>query len=391
MSKTLFDNISLLVTNDPVHDGTPLGVINNGAVLVEDGKIAWIGESAKAPRADAAEIIDANDRCVIPGFVDSHNHLVFAGDRSAEFRARMQGEKYTAGGINYTVEKTRLATRETLFSNVKSLVSEANSTGTTTLEIKSGYGLTPAHEKRALDIAREFTEETTFLGAHVVPSEFIGNADEYVSLVIGEMLDEVKAGSKWIDVFCDRGAFTPDQTRTILKAGIAKGLAPRLHANQLEAGEGIAIGVEIDAASVDHVSYFTDVDIALLSKSNTVATFLPGAEFSTRCKYPDARRMLEAGVDLAIASDCNPGSSYTNNMQFIIALAVRECFFTPEQALWSATAGGAKALRRSDIGVLKVGANADLLLLNSPSYIHLAYRPGVNQIEQVWRNGERIK
>jgi len=343
MSKTLFDNISLLVTNDPVYDGTPLGVINNGAVLVEDGKIAWIGESAKAPRADAAEVIDANDRCVIPGFVDSHNHLVFAGDRSAEFRARMQGEKYTAGGINYTVEKTRLATRETLISNVKALVSEANSTGTTTLEIKSGYGLTPAHEKRSLDIAREFTEETTFLGAHVVPSEFIGNADEYVSLVIGEMLDEVKASSKWIDVFCDRGAFTPDQTRTILKAGIAKGLAPRLHANQLEAGEGIAIGVELDAASVDHVSHFTDADIALLSKSNTVATFLPGAEFSTRSKYPDARRMLEAGVDLAIASDCNPGSSYTNNMQFIIALAVRECFFTPEQALWSATAGGAKA------------------------------------------------
>jgi len=391
MSKTLFDNISLLVTNDPAHDGTPLGIISNGAVLIEDGKIAWIGESAKAPRADAAEIIDAKDRCVIPGFVDSHNHLVFAGDRSAEFRARMQGEKYTAGGINYTVEKTRLATRETLISNVKTLVSEANSTGTTTLEIKSGYGLTPAHEKRSLDIAREFTEETTFLGAHVVPSEFIGNTDEYVSLVIGEMLDEVKAISKWIDVFCDRGAFTPDQTRTILKAGIAKGLAPRLHANQLEAGEGIAIGVELDAASVDHVSHFTDADIALLSKSNTVATFLPGAEFSTRSKYPDARRMLEAGVDLAIASDCNPGSSYTNNMQFIIALAVRECFFTPEQALWSATAGGAKALRRSDIGVLKVGANADLLLLNSPSYIHLAYRPGVNQIEQVWRNGERIK
>ncbi len=391
MSKTLFDNISLLVTNDPVYDGTPLGVINNGAVLVEDGKIAWIGESAKAPRADAAEVIDANDRCVIPGFVDSHNHLVFAGDRSAEFRARMQGEKYTAGGISYTVEKTRLATRETLISNVKALVSEANSTGTTTLEIKSGYGLTPAHEKRSLDIAREFTEETTFLGAHVVPSEFIGNADEYVSLVMGEMLDEVKARSKWIDVFCDRGAFTPDQTRTILKAGIAKGLAPRLHANQLEAGEGIAIGVELDAASVDHVSHFTDADIALLSKSNTVATFLPGAEFSTRSKYPDARRMLEAGVDLAIASDCNPGSSYTNNMQFIIALAVRECFFTPEQALWSATAGGAKALRRSDVGVLKVGTNADLLLLNSPSYIHLAYRPGVNQIEQVWRNGERIK
>ena len=391
MSRILFDNISLLVTNDPIHDGTPLGVINQGAVLIEDEKILWIGESSSAPRDDVSEIVDANSQCVIPGFVDSHNHLVFAGDRSSEFRARMQGEKYTAGGIKSTVEKTRLATRESLVSNVKSLVSEANSTGTTTLEIKSGYGLTPAHEKRSLDIAREFTEETTFLGAHVVPAEFTGNSDDYVSLVTGEMLDEVASQSKWIDVFCDRGAFTPDQTRTILKAGIAKGLAPRLHANQLEAGEGIAIGVEFDAASVDHVSHFTDADIILLSGSNTVATFLPGAEFSTRSKYPDARRMLEAGVDLAIASDCNPGSSYTNNMQFIIALAVRECFFSPEQALWSATAGGAKALRRNDIGVLKVGARADLLILNSSSYIHLAYRPGVNQIEQVWRDGKRIK
>ena len=391
MSRILFDNISLLITNDPIHDGTPLGIINQSAVLVEDGKILWVGESSSAPRDDVSEIVDANSQCVTPGFVDSHNHLVFAGDRSAEFRARMQGEKYTAGGINSTVEKTRLATRESLVSNVKSLVSEANSTGTTTIEIKSGYGLTPAHEKRSLDIAREFTEETTFLGAHVVPAEFIGNSDDYVSLVIGEMLDEVVSQSKWIDVFCDRGAFTADQTRTILKAGIAKGLAPRLHANQLEAGEGIAIGVEFDAASVDHVSHFTDADIALLSRSNTVATILPGAEFSTRSKYPDARRMLEAGIDLAIASDCNPGSSYTNNMQFIIALAVRECFFSPEQALWSATAGGAKALRRNDIGVLKVGARADLLILNSSSYIHLAYRPGVNQIEQVWRDGKRIK
>ena len=391
MSRILFDNISLLITNDPIHDGTPLGIINQSAVLVEDGKILWVGESSSAPRDDVSEIVDANSQCVTPGFVDSHNHLVFAGDRSAEFRARMQGEKYTAGGINSTVEKTRLATRESLVSNVKSLVSEANSTGTTTLEIKSGYGLTPAHEKRSLDIAREFTEETTFLGAHVVPAEFIGNSDDYVSLVTGEMLDEVASQSKWIDVFCDRGAFTADQTRTILKAGIAKGLAPRLHANQLEAGEGIAIGVEFDAASVDHVSHFTDADIALLSRSNTVATILPGAEFSTRSKYPDARRMLEAGIDLAIASDCNPGSSYTNNMQFIIALAVRECFFSPEQALWSATAGGAKALRRNDIGVLKVGARADLLILNSSSYIHLAYRPGVNQIEQVWRDGKRIK
>lgn len=390
MSHTLISNIGLLVTNDATHDGTPLGLIHDAAILVNNGKIEWVGSSAAAPKSDVQNTIDAHGNCVIPGFVDSHNHLVFAGDRSAEFSARMQGQKYQAGGINYTVNQTRSASTADLRANVARLLNEAHKTGTTTVEIKSGYGLTVEDEVRSIEIAASFTEETTFLGAHIVPSDFANSPEDYVALVTGQMLDGVSRKAKWIDVFSDRGAFNPDQTRRILAAGVAKGLRPRLHANQLEQGQGIAIGVEFDAASVDHISHFTDDDIAFLSSSKTVATFLPGAEFSTRSTYPDARRMLDAGITVALASDCNPGSSFTNNMPFIIALAVREMFFTPEQALWSATAGGAAALRRDDIGVLAVGKSADLSVLTSSSYIHLAYRPGVHQIEQVWRNGSRI-
>jgi imidazolonepropionase len=390
MSRTLISNIGLLVTNDSTHDGTPLGLIHDAAILVNNGKIEWVGSSAEAPKSDVEEKFDAQGKCVIPGFVDSHNHLIFAGDRSAEFSARMQGEKYKAGGINYTVEQTRNATTAELTANASSLLAEAYNSGTTTVEIKSGYGLTVKDEIRSIEIASTFTEETTFLGAHIVPSDFADSPEDYVSLVTGPMLDEVGRKAKWIDVFSDKGAFNPDQTRRILSAGVAKGLRPRLHANQLEQGEGIAIGVEFDAASVDHISHFTNSDIALLENSHTVATFLPGAEFSTRSAYPDARRMLDAGINVALASDCNPGSSFTNNMPFIIALAVREMFFTPEQALWSATAGGAAALRREDIGALTPGKSADFSILSSPSYIHLAYRPGVHQIEQVWRDGSRI-
>ena len=391
MSRTLITNIGLLVTNDSAHDGTPLGLLQGAAIVINDGTIEWVGSDLSAPKSDAQDVVDAHGMCVIPGFVDSHNHLIFAGDRSAEFSARMRGEKYTAGGINYTVAQTRKATTDALKTNAERLINEAYASGTTTVEIKSGYGLTLDDEIRSIDIASEFTDETTFLGAHIVPTEYVNSPEDYVALVTGPMLDGVARKAKWIDVFSDRGAFNPDQTRAILAAGVAKGLKPRLHANQLELGQGIEIGVEFDAASVDHISHFTDADISLLAGSKTVATFLPGAEFSTRSQYPDARRMLDAGITVALASDCNPGSSFTNNMSFIIALAVREMFFTPEQALWSATAGGASALRRSDIGVLAKGMRADFSILSSPSYIHLAYRPGVNQIEQVWRNCSRIK
>ena len=390
MSNLLVTDIGCLVTNDQAHDGTPLGIISDAALSVTDGRVSWVGSASEVKTSDYQNVVSAKGKAVIPGFVDSHNHLIFAGDRAAEFSARMQGQLYAAGGINYTVEQTRSASSDQLRANAAALVIEGLTAGTITVEIKSGYGLTIADEVRSLQIAREFTEETTFLGAHVVPTEFNSAPEDYVAMVCGPMLEAIAPYAKWIDVFCDRGAFTPAQTRQILAAGISNGLLPRLHANQLEPGEGIKVGVELGAASVDHISHYSDADISLLAGSKTVATFLPGAEFSTRSKYPDARPLIEAGVNLAIASDCNPGSSYTTNMSLMIALAVREMFFTPEQGLWSATKGGAMALRRTDIGHLSVGAKADFVILNSNSYLHLAYRPGVNLIEQVWRNGNQV-
>jgi imidazolonepropionase len=391
MVSILIEQIPLLVTNDSSHDGTVLGIIHDAAMVVEDGMIAWVGNTTNASRDGIDQLIDATNRCVIPGFVDSHTHLVFGGDRSQEFSARMRGEKYAPGGIAATVAATRSATDSDLRKNALFLFNEALVSGTTTIEIKSGYGLTVVDEKRSLEIARALTPESTFLGGHVVPVEYQNDVDGYVDLVCGEMLGMAVPFAKWIDVFCDRGAFTPEQARKILTCGVSKGLLPRLHANQLEEGAGIAIGVELDCASVDHVTYASDSDLALLERSNTVATLLPGAEFSTRSKYPDARRFLEAGITLAIASDCNPGSSYSTSMPFMIAIAVRDMYFSPEQALWSATRGGAQALRRDDVGQLAVGSKANFLFLKSPTYIHLAYRPGVQLIDEVWRNGIHIQ
>jgi imidazolonepropionase len=391
MTSKLFFNIGQLVTNDPLHDGTKLGVIENAALLIEDGVVAWAGPADDAPDHHIKKKIDVNGRAVIPGFVDSHNHMIFAGDRSKEFRARMLGESYSAGGIAHTVAKTRAASNEVLRLNAESLFAEAYSSGTTTIECKSGYGLTVDDEKRSLAIAQEFTDETTYLGAHVVPVEYKTNPKDYVDLVCGQMLDAALPHAKWIDVFCDKGAFSVEDARTILQAGMKKGLLPRIHANQIQEGGGVKLGVELAVASVDHVSHISVKDIEALSKSKVVATLLPGAEFSTRSAYPDVRPLLEASITVALASDCNPGSSYTTNMPFIIAIAVREMHFSPEQALWSATLGGAKALLRSDVGHLSEGASADFTILKSDSYLHLAYRPGVNLVEQVWRNGLQIR
>lgn len=384
MASLLITNIGELVTNSPEFGPTSLGIARNAAILVEDDRVAWIGSAAQAQSLSADRQIDARSAAVIPGFVDSHAHLVFAGDRAGEFEARMSGASYSAGGIKSTVTATRSATDDDLRKNLKRLVNEARNSGTTTIECKSGYGLTVADEARSLRIASEETSETTYLGAHVVPVEYSERIDEYVDLVIGEMLDACVPHAKWIDVFCDRGAFDPDSTRRILKAGIAKGLRPRLHANQLEHGQGVQIAVEFDAASADHCTHLAAADVEALASSNTVATLLPGAEFSTRSNYPNARALLDAGAKVAIATDCNPGSSYTTNMPFCIALAVREMHMTPAEALYAATLGGAKALRRQDIGHLAPGARADFVLLNAPSYLHLAYRPGVNLINQVF-------
>ncbi|GAB7071809.1 imidazolonepropionase [Mycobacterium hodleri] len=385
---TLYTGIGELVTNDPSQgDGTALGIVRDGAVVVEGDRIAWVGQREHAPDADSR--VDLGYASVIPGFVDSHAHLVFAGERSAEFAARMSGQAYAAGGIATTVAATRAADDSTLDHGLQRLADELLRGGVTTFETKSGYGLTVADEARALRLAGAFTEETTFLGAHVVPQEYRDDRDGYVDLVVGPMMQACAPLARWVDVFCDRGAFDVDETRTILQAGMAAGLVPRLHAGQLEQGAGIQLAVELGAASVDHCTYAADADVAALAAAadTTVATLLPGAEFSTRATWPDARRFLDAGATVALATDCNPGSSFTSSMSFCIAVAVRDMYFTPAQALWSATAGGAKALRRDDVGVLAVGRRADFVVLDAPSYVHLAYRPGVPLVRDVVTGG----
>ncbi len=383
--------IGTLVTNDASLERGKLGIINNAALVIgDDNKIAWAGESVNLPREFVGMATNVGGRAIIPGFVDSHTHLVFGGDRASEFEARMSGKPYTAGGIRTTMTATRAATNEILIENAQRLANEALHSGTTTLEVKSGYGLSVTDETRSLQVASTITSETTFLGAHVVPPD--SKIDDYVNLVCGEMLTQCAPNAKWIDVFCDHGAFDVGHARAILTAGAKAGLGLRIHANQLRHGGGVQLGVEMGAASCDHCTHLNDADISALADANgrTVATLLPTAELCTRSKFPDARRLLDAGVTIALASDCNPGSSYTTSMPLVISLAVLNMNMTCDEAVWSATAGGAAALRRTDIGSLHIGAQADFALLNSSSHIHLAYRPGVQLINAVFKKGECV-
>lgn len=387
MSSTLITGIGELVTNDPDADDL-LGAIADAALVVEGTTVAWVGRAIDAPDAD--ERLDVGGRAVLPGFVDSHSHLVFAGDRAAEFAARMAGESYAAGGIRTTVAATRAASDDQLTSHVARLVAEMRRQGTTTVEIKSGYGLSTHDEARSLAVARQFTEETTFLGAHVVPAEHADDPAAYVDLVTGPMLDAAAPYARWIDVFCERGAFDGDQARAVLAAGAAKGLRGRLHANQLGPGPGVRLAAELGLTAVDHCTYLEDADVDALRDSGTIATLLPGVEFSTRQPYPDARRLLDAGVRVAIASDCNPGSCFTSSLPLCVALAVREMGMTPAEAVHAATATGARALDRDDVGALTVGKRADLMVLDAPTHVHLAYRPGVPLVQQVWQGGRPV-
>jgi imidazolonepropionase len=369
MTSLCVDNIGLLVTNDP-----ELGERRDVALVIEDGIVAAV---LPAGGAQTDERIDAAGRCVIPGFVDSHTHLVFAGDRADEFAARMAGAPYAAGGIRVTTQATRAAARDDLLALARARRDEALRQGITHTEIKSGYGLDVEHEARLCEVAAQLTDDVTFLGAHLVPPEYEGRADDYVDLVCGEMLAACLPHARWIDVFCETGAFDAEQSRRVLEAGRAAGLGLRVHGNQLGPGPGVQLAVEMGAASVDHCTFLSDADVEALAGSDTVATVLPATDFSTRQPYPDARPVLDAGAAVAIATNCNPGSSYTSSMAFCLALAVRDLRMTVTEALTAATLGGARALRRDDIGHLGIGARGDAVLLDAPSPAHLVYRPGM--------------
>jgi imidazolonepropionase len=385
MTSTVITGIGELTTNND-----ELGTLADAALVIDGDRIVWAGPASAAPDAD--QRLDVDGRAVLPGWVDSHTHLVFAGDRTAEFAARMAGKPYQAGGIAVTVQATRAATDEELAANLRKHIAEATAQGTTCVETKTGYGLTVADELRAAKIAAE-ADEVTFLGAHLVPPG--EDADAYVDLVRGEMLDAVAPHVHWCDVFCEEGAFDAEQSRRVLVAAKERGLGLRVHGNQLAPGPGVRLAVELGAASVDHCTYLSKSDVDALAGSDTVATLLPACDLSTRQPLPDARLLLDAGATVALASNCNPGSSYTSSMAFCVATAVLQMRMSIEEAVRAVTWGGARALRRESgdgaVGVLRPGARADIHVLDAPSATWLAYRPGVPLTHAVWRKGTRIR
>lgn len=397
----LIDSIGELTTNDESLGEGPGGRIHDAAVVIEEDRIAWVGRAAQAPEAD--DRFDADGRAMLPGWVDSHTHMVFAGDRTAEFEARMAGESYAAGGINVTVNATRAASDEVLEANLVRLVSEARRGGTTTLETKTGYGLTVEDEVRSARIAAAHVDAVTFLGAHLVPAG--EDPRRYLDMVTGPMLDAVAPYVSAVDVFCESGAFDEGATRRVLDAARAAGLATRVHGNQLGHGPGAHLAVEHGSLSVDHVGFLTDEDVDALAGSwaagrGTVATVLPACDLSTRMPLAPTRRLIDAGAVVAIASNCNPGTSYTSSMAFCVATAVLQMGLTVQEAVRAATLGGAIALgmdedgwldprgeRQTAVGSIRPGARADLQLLQAPSVTHLAYRPGMPLTAALWRAG----
>ncbi|MCW2131363.1 imidazolonepropionase [Arthrobacter sp. VKM Ac-2550] len=404
---TLITNIGELMTQDPAR-GTA-SVLRDAAVVIEGERISWIGPAGQAPQTD--EMYDAEGRAVLPGWVDSHTHLVFAGDRTAEFEARMAGESYAAGGIAVTTGATRAADDFDLTRLLMGRVAEAVAGGTTYLETKTGYGLDVEHEARSARIASTVADQVTYLGAHLVPDGM--DADAYTELVCGEMLEAVRPYVQWADVFCERGAFNEEQSRRVLAACRDAGLGLRVHGNQLGEGPGVQLAVEFGAASVDHVNYLADTDVKVLADSwsgwdraagtgerGTVATCLPACDLSTRQPLAPGRQLLDAGVEIALASNCNPGTSYTSSMNYCVTTAVLQMGLSVQEAVRAATYAGALALGKHvgadvdgqrAVGSLAVGHRADLHLLNAPSATHLAYRPGMPLTAAVWRAGVKVR
>jgi imidazolonepropionase len=379
--------IGLLVTCDPDSGEGPLGATANGALVVEGGQVTYAGPEVGAP-LDVDDRVDVDGRCVMPGFVDSHTHLVFAGDRAEEFAQRMAGRPYRPAGILETVAATRSASAGQLTTRTRGLVDQARGMGTTTIEIKTGYGLTPEHEAAHLAIARSLTSEVTFLGAHLVPPEYGDDRAGYLRLLIDVMMPEAPAWARWCDVFCEAGAFDVEESRAVLEAALRAGMGVRVHANQLGPSGGVRLACELGAASADHCTHLTAADIDDLAASGTVATLLPISDFCTRQPYADGRALLDAGATVALASNCNPGSSFSTSVPLALALAVREAGLTMDEALLAATRGGAAALQRPDIGHLAAGARADAIVLDAPHPHHLVYRLGTSLISAVLVGGE---
>jgi imidazolonepropionase len=401
LTDLLLTGIGQLVTNDPDREGL-LGLVTDAAVAVTGGRVAWMGPETKMLR-EFRELpeFDCAGRAVIPGFVDSHTHLVFGGNRADEFARRLRGETYeeimaAGGGIMSTVAATRATDTSTLLDGAVQRARRMLGTGTTTVEVKSGYGLDVATERRMLEVANSITEYlpidvvTTFLGAHIVPTEYRDDRESYVRLIVEEMLPAAEGLAAFCDVFCDDGAFTVDEARSILTAAAGHGLPARLHANQLGHSGGADLAAEVGAVTADHLDHLTGDDIAGLLHAGTVAVLFPTVSLSLRLDPPPARDLWDAGVPVAIATDCNPGTSYVENMQLVIALATLSAGLTPEEALWAATRGGARALQLDDRGWIRPGSAADLVMLEADSYLEIPYRPGTDLVRMVIKGGEPV-
>jgi len=393
----LLTGIGELVTNASGQPGA-VDVVTDAALAIDDGAVAWVGSASDLPdEFRDSETLDCQGRAVLPGFVDCHTHLVFAGDRADEFARRLAGESYeeilaAGGGIHSTVSATTAATTADLTTVSTDRALRMLRHGTTTVEIKSGYGLETPAEVRMLEVAAEIGRTTpldvvtTFLGAHVVPRGM--DSGDYVRLIVDEMLPACAPLAQACDVFCDDGAFTVDEARTILEAARGAGLGLRLHAEQLAHTGAAQLAAELGAASADHLDKATPADASALAESGTVAVLLPGASLGG--PPAPARVLADSGVTVAIATDCNPGTSNIESMPLVVALAVHDMGLSPAEATWAATRGGAVALGLSDRGRLVAGAPADIVVLDAPSHVDLAYRPGSVEPWRVLKGGEPV-